>query len=170
MCRILEEFDRHLRDVLERFIRYVITLNQEKCLFGVTRVHYLDHAIDKNGIYYTDENKIEAIRNMEGFQNVWRFKVPVPLRPDKLDDVSDDEMVSQASANELDDGSDDYDPGSDEPKLFEQSELNDLMRDLNLPKDSAELLGSRLKLFARRFTGSGTEKKTFPNICPKKMH
>ncbi|KAF2888989.1 hypothetical protein ILUMI_17184, partial [Ignelater luminosus] len=34
----------------------------------------------------------------------------VPLRPDKLDDVSDDELVPQACANELDDGSDDYDP------------------------------------------------------------
>lgn len=30
------------------------------------------------------------------------------------------------------------------PKLFDQEALNDLVRDLNLPKDKAELLGSRL--------------------------
>lgn len=33
----------------------------------------------------------------------------------------------------------------DEPQLFSQAELNDLTRDLNLPKDAAELLGSRLQ-------------------------
>ncbi|KAF2888429.1 hypothetical protein ILUMI_17744 [Ignelater luminosus] len=98
-------------------------------------------------------------------------KVPVPLRPDKLDDVSDNEMVSQACANELDDESDDYDSGSDKSKLFEQSELNDLVRDFNLSKDSAGLLGSKLKekrlLAFRTFRN---RKKTFPNISPKKMH
>ena len=31
------------------------------------------------------------------------------------------------------------------PILFDQSELNDLIRDLNLSKDKAKLLGSRLK-------------------------
>ncbi|KAF2892236.1 hypothetical protein ILUMI_13936 [Ignelater luminosus] len=45
------------------------------------------------------------------------LEVPVSLRPDKLNDVGDEEMISQACANELNDGSDDYDPGSDEPKL-----------------------------------------------------
>ena len=34
---------------------------------------------------------------------------------------------------------------SDACQLFSQSHLNDLTRDLNLPKDAAELLGSRLK-------------------------
>ncbi|KAI6650813.1 Nuclear pore complex protein [Oopsacas minuta] len=34
---------------------------------------------------------------------------------------------------------------SNSPQLFNQSELNDLARDLDLPKESAELLGSRLK-------------------------
>ncbi|KAI6653894.1 hypothetical protein LOD99_3070 [Oopsacas minuta] len=34
---------------------------------------------------------------------------------------------------------------SNSPQLFNQSELNDLVRDLDLPKESAELLGSRLK-------------------------
>ncbi|KAI6651281.1 hypothetical protein LOD99_5429 [Oopsacas minuta] len=34
---------------------------------------------------------------------------------------------------------------SNSPQLFNQSELNDLVRDLDLPKESAELLGSGLK-------------------------
>ncbi|CAI9716317.1 Hypothetical predicted protein [Octopus vulgaris] len=32
-----------------------------------------------------------------------------------------------------------------EPKLFNQDELSDLIRDLNLSKESAELLASRLR-------------------------
>ena len=34
---------------------------------------------------------------------------------------------------------------SKQPKLFTQDELNDLRRDLNLSKESAQLLGSRLR-------------------------
>ena len=34
---------------------------------------------------------------------------------------------------------------NDEPQLFTQAELNDLVRELDLTKNSAELLGSRLK-------------------------
>ena len=37
------------------------------------------------------------------------------------------------------------DDNDEQPKLFSKNELNDLVRDLNLPKDSAELLASRLK-------------------------
>ena len=35
--------------------------------------------------------------------------------------------------------------GDQQPKPFNQAELNDLVRDLNLPKASALILGSRLK-------------------------
>ncbi|GBL95764.1 hypothetical protein AVEN_698-1 [Araneus ventricosus] len=48
--------------------------------------------------------------------------------------------------SEIDDDVDEvYDSISDEPNLFTQSELHDLVRDLNLPKDSAEVLDSRLR-------------------------
>lgn len=47
--------------------------------------------------------------------------------------------------NVKDDDDEVYDSISDDPKLFSQSELNDLVRYLNLTKDSAEVLGSRLK-------------------------
>ncbi|GBM80068.1 hypothetical protein AVEN_227808-1 [Araneus ventricosus] len=43
---------------------------------------------------------------------------------------------------EIDDDVDEvYDSISDEPKLFTQFELNDLVRDLNLPKDWVEVFG-----------------------------
>ncbi|GBN62910.1 hypothetical protein AVEN_213279-1 [Araneus ventricosus] len=66
--------------------------------------------------------------------------IPIPKPPEKLKDISSD--------SEEDDGADDDDDfnasGSNDPQLFSQSELNDLVRDLGLPKNSTELLGSRL--------------------------
>ncbi|KAF2881531.1 hypothetical protein ILUMI_24634 [Ignelater luminosus] len=52
-------------------------------------------------------------------------EVPVPLQPHKLDDVCDDEMISEACANELDDGRNDYDPG-----MINQNCLSNLKRNL----------------------------------------
>lgn len=69
-------------------------------------------------------------------------ELPVPTPPDTLDNILD--KPDQQSSSD-DDSEDCFDPGSNEPKLFKQSELNDLVRDLGLPKDSAEVLGSRLK-------------------------
>ena len=55
---------------------------------------------------------------------------------------------SSSSSTEIEGASQDesYEPagGSSTPQLFTQDELNDLVRDLGLTKDSAELLGSRL--------------------------
>jgi hypothetical protein len=61
---------------------------------------------------------------------------------------------------------------STEPQLFSQSELNDLVRDLRLSKDSAEVLGSRLNqriycLLAPLSYGTGTEKKSLFHISLK---
>lgn len=50
---------------------------------------------------------------------------------------------------------------SAEPKLFSQSELNDLTRDLGLPKDAAELLGSRLS--ERNMLAPGTSFSWYRN-------
>ncbi|GFV35888.1 uncharacterized protein TNCV_2866471 [Trichonephila clavipes] len=51
------------------------------------------------------------------------------------------DQISHIS-NDSDDG---YDPGTNDPELFSQSDLNDLVRDLGLSKNTAEVLGSRLK-------------------------
>jgi hypothetical protein len=67
--------------------------------------------------------------------------MPVPVPPEILGDTPVD------SDKEDTDSDQDFqcDPRSREPQLFSQSELNDLVRDLGFPKDSKEVLGSRLK-------------------------
>jgi hypothetical protein len=40
------------------------------------------------------------------------------------------------------------------PRLFTQSELNDVIRDLGLPKEKAELFGSRMK--EKKLLATGT--------------
>ena len=66
--------------------------------------------------------------------------IPVPLM-EKFQDSSDDE--SSSADDEENSNSSDFVDASMRP--FSQNELNDLIRDLNLPKMSTELLASRLK-------------------------
>ncbi|KAJ4434789.1 hypothetical protein ANN_23360 [Periplaneta americana] len=67
--------------------------------------------------------------------------IPVPLPPES------DTLPSGSRSTETESPVDHiYEPGNTgDDRCFNQSELNDLARDLNLPKESAELLGSRLK-------------------------
>src|ERR1700749_3556675 len=69
-------------------------------------------------------------------------EIPIPTPPDNLDSSSD-------SCEEMDvmDNSATYEPAADatQAKPLNQAELNDLTRDLCLSKESAQLLGSRLK-------------------------
>jgi hypothetical protein len=68
------------------------------------------------------------------------------------------EIFEDASSNSSDSGGDDEEfqchAESPSPKLFTQSELNDVTRDLGLPTEKAELLGSRLK--EKNFSAAGT--------------
>ena len=71
--------------------------------------------------------------------------VPIPLPPRVLEIVEDSVSEVSLSDSQLTDCSE-YEYGDDQqPKLFNQAELNDLVRDLNLPKTSALILGYRLK-------------------------
>ena len=71
--------------------------------------------------------------------------VPIPLPPKALETVEDSVSEDSLSDSQLTDCSE-YEYGDDQqPKPFNQAELNDLVRDLNLPKNSALILGSRLK-------------------------
>ena len=56
---------------------------------------------------------------------------------------SEEEDVSIDSNNTL--AQNDFPPSLFSPQLFSQEELNNLVRDLNLSKESSELLASRLK-------------------------
>src|ERR1044071_2304709 len=68
-----------------------------------------------------------------------------------LDIISSNSESANSQSDDID-----YSPPepSDEPQLFTHNELNDLVSDLGLPKDSSELLGSRLR--AKNLLCSGT--------------
>ena len=57
-----EEFKLNLKAVFERFRAHNITLNPEKCRFGLSSIKYLGHIIDQNGIHFSRE-KIEKVRS-----------------------------------------------------------------------------------------------------------
>ncbi|GFY14933.1 uncharacterized protein TNCV_234831 [Trichonephila clavipes] len=66
---------------------------------------------------------------------------PIPSPPHTLDNILDDlDQISHISSDSVDG----YDPGTNDPELFSQSDLNDLKRDLGLPKDTEKVLGSSL--------------------------
>ncbi|GFW51877.1 uncharacterized protein TNCV_1188081 [Trichonephila clavipes] len=68
--------------------------------------------------------------------------LPIPSPPVTLDNILDDLDQILHISSDSDDG---YDSGTNDPEPFSQSDLNYLVRDLGLPKDTAEVLGSRLK-------------------------
>lgn len=67
-----QEHDKRLRSVLSRLQQTGITLNVNKCQFGVTRVKFLGHIIDQ-GIH-PDEAKVEAVKQMKTPSNVTELK------------------------------------------------------------------------------------------------
>ena len=50
-----EDFLKNLRSVLQRFSDHNITLNPDKCIFGVTEVEYVGHTINHEGCKFSPE-------------------------------------------------------------------------------------------------------------------
>ena len=76
-------------------------------------------------------------------------KVPVPIFT-MLPDIDEDQLKSSTSSTNSDDDNEEQDIAHEawnagQVSLYSQSELNDLIRDLNLPKQLAEVLASRLQ-------------------------
>ena len=77
-------------------------------------------------------------------------KVPVPIFT-KLPDIDEDQLRSFTSSTNSDNDDEEEQDIAQEAwnagrvSLYIQSELNDLIQDLNLPKQSAEVLASRLQ-------------------------
>lgn len=69
--------------------------------------------------------------------------IPVPIFTD-LSKIDDTDLCSP-TLSDGEDPTDIFQPCDDKPILFTQSALNDLVRDLYVPKESAELLASRLQ-------------------------
>ena len=63
------EHDSRLHAVMKRLEAAGVTLNKEKCQFSCTKIVFLGHVIDANGIS-PDPHKTEAIRNMKSPRNV----------------------------------------------------------------------------------------------------
>ena len=80
--------------------------------------------------------------------------IPIPLPPRVLETVQDFVSEKSWSDNQLTEKSEYECDDDQQPKPFNQVELNNLVRDLNLPKASALILGSRLK--AKRMLSTDT--------------
>ena len=85
-------------------------------------------------------------------------KIPVPIFT-KLPDINENQLRSSTSSTNSDDDDDEQDIAHEawnagRVSLYSQSKLNDLIRDLNLPKQSAEVLASRLQ--EKHFLKDGT--------------
>ena len=84
-------------------------------------------------------------------------------------DNDDDDAPKGESTRNFDCKDEDYVVEAEPPQLFSQSELNDLLRDLSLSKESSELLASRLKeknllLPGRRISSIGLERASSCNV------
>jgi hypothetical protein len=101
-------------------------------IFAVTIVRVTTLKIRK--LSCTQPNLPSALRPVHGPE------VPVPQPT---------EMLEDAFTNSSDSGGDDEEfqchTEGQSPQLFTQSELNNVIRDLGLPKEKVELLGSRFK-------------------------
>ncbi|CAD6216059.1 GSCOCG00011262001-RA-CDS, partial [Cotesia congregata] len=64
--------------------------------------------------------------------------VPLPSSISDLSSTSSEQNLQRQESNEV------FEPILNQPQKFTQSELNDLIRDFGLSKESAQLLGSRL--------------------------
>jgi hypothetical protein len=133
--------------MVERFLEvYTIC-----CSNGLARTK--DHLKDRyfcltkiSGISLKSKHSIQYLSLPSAVRPVLHSQdLPFPKPPEKWtidDDSSDDEPIPM----EQDITDPDFQPStSNEPHLISQGELNDLVRDLNLSKSRAELLGSRLQ-------------------------
>ena len=67
------EHDSRLHAVMKRLEAAGVTLNKEKCQFSCTKIVFLGHVIDANGIS-PDPHKTEAIQNMKSPRNVTELR------------------------------------------------------------------------------------------------
>ena len=89
-------------------------------------------------ILHCDENPVPIFKEL--------LDIPVSAASLAQDPVPQESTESDSDPGSLDDYNDiDYHECSLEPNRFNQDDLSDLIRDLNLSKESAELLASRLK-------------------------
>ena len=65
----VDEHFSHLRQVFSRFVSYGITINPDKCVFGVSSIEFLGHVVDSVGIRPLPD-KVKAITDFPFPQSV----------------------------------------------------------------------------------------------------
>ena len=68
-----ETYLLHLRKLFERFSKYSLTINLQKCKFGVNSIDYLGHHIDSSGITPLSK-KLTAIQNFPKPSNMRQLR------------------------------------------------------------------------------------------------
>jgi hypothetical protein len=63
-----KEFIDRLRQVFERFRTYKVTVNPDKCKFGMSEVQFVGHVINENGMTFSRE-KIDKVMDIDPPQN-----------------------------------------------------------------------------------------------------
>ncbi|UYV74578.1 K02A2.6-like [Cordylochernes scorpioides] len=69
----LEEHNERVRQVLKKIQEEGLTLNPEKCQFGVKTVQFLGHTLSSEGLFI-DEEKLDAITKMEAPRSTKELK------------------------------------------------------------------------------------------------
>ena len=121
----------------------------DDCYFCMTNLVGYNKKTRKNILYpsipsatrpipHSDENPVPVFKELLGIPISAASLAPDPV-PEELTE-SDSDPESLDNDNDID-----YHECSSEPNRFNQDDLSDLIHDLNLPKEFAELLASRLK-------------------------
>jgi len=136
-CRLM--FDRYKKNKTPlKFVRPMVWSEPqsiEDCFFCMTKTH----GFNSSNIHKIEYAKISSVKKP--------FMVPTNEREeDQESDISS--LLSELELEETDESDDKYVPTKQQTKEkgeFDQKELNDLVRELGLSKEGAELLTSRLK-------------------------
>jgi hypothetical protein len=83
----MEEFLANLAKVFERFAKFRIYLNPDKCVLGVNEIEYVGHVVNQYGITMSREKiskvlnfpiptKLKELRSFLGLVNYFRDHVP----------------------------------------------------------------------------------------------
>lgn len=117
--------------------------NSEDCYFCMTNVTGFNN-INVSKISYANVSTVTPpLCSIKNIENLKESSVTSSFSKMELDEYSEEYESDDGIS-----GSDDYTAdgqGNTAPQTFTQKELNDLIRDLGLPKDGAEYLASVLK-------------------------
>ena len=108
--------------------------HSDNCYFCAINLTRINKKKCKSFIYPNLPSTLRAVGNCD--------EIPISAFKELPDAPNENLDVSFEEQDHLDDN--DFVPKSTEPILFNQEELSDLIRDLNLSKESSELLASRL--------------------------